>query len=815
MEFKLFTNLEIEKNSVFEITSHKAEIGTFGGIYDHRLGSINGVECATCNQISTCAGHMAFVKLCIPVLNPLLYKHIIIFLKLFCFECNVYIIDINDVQKNFVKTYQTMLLRFENNACKTCGKKCGKITYNRQDNHKITMNGKQVFQKEIIQVLDLFDDNIVEHMKCSSPKSFYFINLPVLPINNRVVTESGGVRVDADPTIIYIDIIKKNNKIKEYNLMIIEDPSTAEKLNVLIHVEYKRIIYKLQYLFDNSLTKCVHSNNRLIVSIKENISGKCGLIRNTILGKRVANSARSVISPGVGLKINEIGVPMHIAKNLTNKMYVSKHNISAIRKQIRLDQKDFGVSDNVINDDTLVNTSDCKYIYKIINGNDRIKIDPNKIQVGDCLEKVLENGDLVFVNRQPTLSTSSFFALKAKIHGHKTIQMPLSLTESYNADFDGDECNLHLSDRYNANVEQMYCSTVESNFFNFSTGKSNVCVVQDSVIALFNMSNTDKIDLCFLNEFVMNFPTICNDIDYKHLYAGSQLLQLVFENYTDLNFKYTKNNINGVITNVAKVVGTSKAIEISNRILILTNIWINFYGYSVTVSDFRVDIKDVYKYDDDKIISKENNRVLYTCNDNSDSDSDSDSDGDGDGDGDIDVDNLRIVLNNNRNMHMRNFMQQQSTSNKILQLILSGAKGKLTNFLQLFVNLGQTMPIIKQREYGGNVGKIISQGYILSNFVHGISKAEYLNHSIIGRDAIIASSLSTSSSGYLNRKVISLCANLKNDYLTYVRDDEMVINFKCPLNSYLPQNSTDTCSLISDIAMFKKNIIFESAANIT
>ena len=76
------------------------------------------------------------------------------------------------------------------------------------------------------------------------------------------------------------------------------------------------------------------------------------------------------------------------------------------------------------------------------------------------MERHLNDGDFVLFNRQPSLHKMSIMGHKIRIMPYSTFRLNLSVTSPYNADFDGDEMNLHVPQTEEARTEEYACATV-------------------------------------------------------------------------------------------------------------------------------------------------------------------------------------------------------------------------------------------------------------------------------------------------------------------------------------------------------------------
>ena len=169
----------------------------------------------------------------------------------------------------------------------------------------------------------------------------------------------------------------------------------------------------------------------------QRLKGKQGRFRGNLSGKRVDFSSRTVISPDPNLRIEQVGVPVHVAKILTYPEKVHHANIALMRKLVT-NGSDVHPGANFV--ETTFNGAKTKKFLKYGN---RKKIAAD-LRPGDVIERHMMDGDVVLFNRQPSLHRVSIMCHRAKIQQGRTFRFNECVCTPYNADFDGDEMNLHL-----------------------------------------------------------------------------------------------------------------------------------------------------------------------------------------------------------------------------------------------------------------------------------------------------------------------------------------------------------------------------------
>src|SRR3990167_8814526 len=171
-------------------------------------------------------------------------------------------------------------------------------------------------------------------------------------------------------------------------------------------------------------------NVKAVKSLLAMLKGKKGLFRYYLLGKRVGGSARGVIRNDPDLTFGSVAVPNIFAPNLTLIIGVTIFNKHIV--------------------DKLWDNGRISFIQYRSQGFILKRVDPNMIKtgarprVGDKVYRWIQNGDVLIANRQPTLHKQGFMGQIVQMTDGKSIGIPISVTLSYNADFDGDEMNLHV-----------------------------------------------------------------------------------------------------------------------------------------------------------------------------------------------------------------------------------------------------------------------------------------------------------------------------------------------------------------------------------
>ena len=297
ISFGLFRADELKRFSVCHITSSK--LAGEGSIYDERLGVMTvNKQCVTCGEtFEKCPGHFGHIELNDIIIHPLYYRNVINFLKCICFNCARVIVSFDHLVLYGInkwvgeKRFLAILDRVNRiDCCCHCNESVPNVTYCLVDNVIHVSHGKEKIIMRDVRVKEIFDrvpDAEVQLLgfnpKQMHPSSLVLTCLPVLPTRSRPFIIQGGNVGDDDLTIQYQEIIKANNYLAQSDVLLSEKK----------RVKYiQNLRFRIKTLFNNSKGKAKHSSGREIKGLKERISGKEGIIRCNLLGKRVNQSAR-------------------------------------------------------------------------------------------------------------------------------------------------------------------------------------------------------------------------------------------------------------------------------------------------------------------------------------------------------------------------------------------------------------------------------------------------------------------------------------------------------------------------------------------
>ena len=855
IDFGVLSAKHILKLSVCEISS-KSLTGS-NSLYDPKMGSLDGQPCITCGETDLCPGHFGHINLTEPVIHPLMYRFVINILKCFCFKCGklsvpLKLLELHNIEKYTKRKrfdYIVKLVSSHRKLCEECKYVKPKIVLNISEN---IIQAKWVIEKkEIVEhmtdvkILAIFKRIKEADVKILGfdtnrfhPTSLILTRLLVLPPSCRPYIMADGHPFDDDLTLQYLDIVKCTLQLKKP----LDEKKRTKYLNA--------IRFRIHSLMDNSHEKAKHTNGRPMKCIKKRISGKEGQVRSNLMGKRVDKSGRSVIGPDPTLKVNTIAIPRRIANNLTFPEIAYSQNIESLQKLVNTNRAKivvrrgrkiklkyalwkFGTrllcDDIIIRGEGEIDPTQCIIkdgwcvctdgtrirAIKVTNDNtpvlspgDRvirnfqfIRVEYKekrefKLMLGDVVERYLRTGDYVLLNRQPTLHKGSMLAKKIVVQDDEmTIRMNLATTSTFNADFDGDEMNIHVPASYTSLAELKLLSETRQNLISPQSSKPNIKIVQDALLSVYLMS-TDKLRLkkhqwCDLMMHLDADTVSKKQKQIGDVYWSHQLISMFLPFDFDFNYKgvviengiYQRGSIskqhltsshNCIIRLLCKEYGENVCAEFINNIQFVANSYLMIRGFTIGISDCVVKRKKQIKRAISKCIIEADMASQNTTHPL------------------IREMKVSAALSRARDLGMKIAKESLNDSNNFTKTVESGSKGNFFNIAQIVGLLGQQnlkgkriFPLLNNKtrtlpHYRFNIKnqKMMyrSHGFITRSFSQGLSPRDYFFHAMTGREGVTDTAVRTATSGYIQRKMVKLMEELKvcNDYTVRNSQDTIV-----------------------------------------
>jgi len=502
---------EIRNNSVVEITKNetydnKNDTPIIKGMFDLRMGTTEiGKVCNTCGQNNAkCPGHFGHIEIARPIYHYHFIDITLKILKCICFRCSRLLVNPDLPQFNTIKSKKNKQ-RFKDitelaGKVKMCGQEtedgcgCQQPDRYKQDGiagivaiWKNLGDQGQHTQKLTAEYVKCLFEKIVEEdyvflgfdRKWCQPAWLICTVLPVPPPAVRPSAKKQGdsQRMEDDLTNKLSEIIKYNNMLKDK----IEKNAREDLIDDFTDL----VQYHVATMIDNDIPSVAKSSckcsGRPLKSIQQRLKGKEGRIRSNLMGKRVDFSARSVITPDPNIAIDQLGVPMRIATNLTYPDIVNKYNHEKLQQAVINGPLIWPGAKSVIQKKTR------KITLSATNKNDMI------LENGDIVHRHLMDGDYVLFNRQPSLHKMSMMGHRVVVMSGNTFRLNVSVTPPYNADFDGDEMNMHVPQSIESVAELINLASVNHQIISPRENKPIITIVQDTLLGIYKLTHSEMI----------------------------------------------------------------------------------------------------------------------------------------------------------------------------------------------------------------------------------------------------------------------------------------------------------------------------------
>ena len=558
VQFGVFSSTETQQASVQEITLPQTmdnQDYQVKGLLDPFLGTIDKTsQCMTCQSTMTnCIGHFGHINLHQPVYHVGFITHVKKVLECVCYYCSRLklkeVIGVTNNIKSIPSKIKSNKHRFKKihevlkskTLCEHCDRK--QPVY-RRDGLNLQTWFKQADQEKtqltaqhVINILSKVSDLDVYILgmnpKFVRPEQLLLTSLPCPPPQVRPSITMDMGRGEDDLTHKLADIIKANDNLRK-----------CESEGAPNHV-VQEFIQLLQYhvatYMDNDISgqpQALQKSGRPLKSIRARLKGKEGRLRGNLMGKRVDFSARTVITGDPNLSIDEVGVPISIAKNLTFPEMAMSYNIEQLQELVRRGPHMHPGASYVIKDTG--ERIDLRYTR---NSGDII------LQYGYIVERHLRNGDIVIFNRQPSLHKMSMMGHKVRVMpAGSTFRLNLSVTSPYNADFDGDEMNMHVPQSLGARAEIQELCMVPKQIITPQSNRPCMGIVQDTLCGIRKMTLRDVfINESFIHDLLMWVPEWDGTVPVPaiikpiKLWTGKQIVSLIIPRAINLQLLHSQH----------------------------------------------------------------------------------------------------------------------------------------------------------------------------------------------------------------------------------------------------------------------------------
>jgi DNA-directed RNA polymerase III subunit RPC1 len=834
------------------------------GVLDPHLGtSSRSSLCETCGlDIKECVGHFGYIHFELPVFHIGYLKNIIEILQRICKSC-AKILLLPSETASYLRRFRNPNLEVlvRKKLYKDIGEKCKKVA---KCPHCNDINGavKKVAVLKLVHEKYKSKAKETEELREEFHKGFdeaLHYNNDLRPYISKAQEDLNPLRVlelfreipESDVELLDMDprVTRPEQLVMTHMLVppLCIRPSVASDLNTTeddLSTTMSRIIHlngliqdlikkgqgvdtlmdqwdQLQAeaaLYINSEQPGIQAKatSKTLRSLCQRLKGKYGRFRGNLSGKRVDFSGRTVISPDCNLELYQVGIPELQAKVLTYPERVSRYNIDRLRALVRNGPEVHPGANYLIPADQ----PNMKKFLKFGNRDDVAK----NLKIGDIVERHLMDGDYVLFNRQPSLHRLSIMCHVARILPYRTLRFNPIDCAPYNADFDGDEMNIHVPQTEEARAEAANLMGLLHNLVTPRNGEPVIACNQDFLTAAWKLSRKnmffDRSEFCMLCSYMgiedrkidLPPPTILKPIE---MWTGKQLFSLLIKpnketevfvnletaakNYSEkgehlcINDGYVcfRNSylISGnldkkLLGGDSKVslfyflmrnYGVAYAAACMARVARVGSRWLMNHGFSIGIDDVmpsdRVTRKKAellergYKVCEDYIKQFQEGKLEPQPGCNADQ-------------------TLEVILNKElsdiRTEAGNMCLGELHFLNAPLTMAVCGSKGSVINISQMVACVGQ-QAVNGSRIQNGFINRTLphfplfsrkpdAKGFVQNSFFTGLLPTEFFFHTMAGREGLVDTAVKTAETGYMQRRLMKALEDLSTQYDNSVRN---------------------------------------------
>ena len=535
------SNLSTEakkKMSVINVTSPSLDPNDDNGVNSRWMGVTEDVQCNKCERgLMSCQGHYGLIEFPADakIYHPLQMQYVILVLRSVCRGCAEMLLSDEELDAigvegldlhsrlKLISKHSESVGRCQTVICGKTPESCIECSPNPEYLLKPSVDKQKVFWRlkgekgkeneksmkinDVFKILSCISRETADklgYQNPAHPKDMILESILVPPVCVRFPMKQGATRGSNRLNEKYATIVKRVNDLGARGASVTEDKILA-------------LATAVKDIMTSPENQTGKMSNAQAVSYKNMLNGKGGAIRGNVTAKRVALSARTVVTPEANADSDEAGVPDILARHLTVDETVNSLNREAMVKLLAEDKI------------THINN-------RVLHRTERV------IKIGDSVSRRLQNGDYVMLNRQPSLHKESMMSFRVKLVPGYTFRLHLSATSPYNADFDGDEMNLHLPQTLEAMSELREIASIKSCMMNAQSNRPNVGLVYDATVAAFLLTDASTLvkETLFMDSLtMMQNPPVLSELQAKveaqgQLFRTSVRSQLVIEGDTEI-----------------------------------------------------------------------------------------------------------------------------------------------------------------------------------------------------------------------------------------------------------------------------------------
>ncbi|MEE6211030.1 DNA-directed RNA polymerase subunit A' [Salarchaeum sp. III] len=633
----------------------------------------------------------------------------------------------------------------------------------------------------------------------SRPEWMILTVLPVPPVTARPsITLDNGQRSEDDLTHKLVDIIRINQRFMENR--------EAGAPQLIIEDLWELLQYHVTTFMDNEISgtpPARHRSGRPLKTLSQRLKGKEGRFRGSLSGKRVNFSARTVISPDPTLSLNEVGVPNRVATEMTQTMVVNDQNIERARRYVRNGPETHPGANYVKRPDgrrVRVTEKVCEELAE-------------RVEQGWEVQRHLIDGDIIIFNRQPSLHRMSIMAHEVVVMPYKTFRLNTVVCPPYNADFDGDEMNMHALQNEEARAEARVLMRVQEQILSPRFGENIIGAIQDHISGMYlltddnpSFNETQALDL--LRETRINeLPDPAGEEeDGTPYWTGRQLFSELLPDDLNLEFTGTTGDqvviedgqlVEGtiaedevgeygseIVDTITKVYGNTRSRIFINEVAALAMRAIMHFGFSIGIDDETISSEARDRIDESVDNAYGRVQELIETYEN----------------GDLESLPGRTVDETLEMKIMQTLSKARDSAGDIAEddfdddnpavvMAESGARGGMLNLTQMAGMVGQ-QAVRGERINRGYENRTLSHfpenelsaeshGFVENSYADGLTPTEFFFHAMGGREGLVDTAVRTSKSGYLQRRLINALSELETQYDGTVRDtSDTIVQFE-------------------------------------
>ncbi|EJD55108.1 beta and beta-prime subunits of DNA dependent RNA-polymerase [Auricularia subglabra TFB-10046 SS5] len=839
-EIKAYSVAKIEFPEVMDETGQRPKQG---GLMDPRMGTIDrNFKCQTCGEgMAECPGHFGHIELARPVFHVGFLVKVKKILECICVNCGKLKADTSD--PNFADKVrhvrdpkQRMAIVWNHckskMVCETDEPKdedqeanaelaeikkghggCGHVqplirkeglklflVYKKSKDEDEMQDKRMFMPAEVHNTLKKIPDSDLALLGLSEayarPDWMILTVLPVPPppVRPSIAVDGGAMRSEDDLTYKLGDILKASMAVRR-----------CEQEGAPAHVitDHEQLLqFHVATYMDNDIAgipQALQKSGRPVKAIRARLKGKEGRLRGNLMGKRVDFSARTVITGDPNLELDQVGVPRSIAMTLTYPERVTPYNIEYLQTLVRNGPREYPGARYVVRDT-----------------GERIDLRYNKkadafLQYGWIVERHLKDGDYVLFNRQPSLHKMSMMSHRVKIMPYSTFRLNLSVTPPYNADFDGDEMNMHIPQSEETRAELSQIAWVPRQIISPQANKPVMGIVQDTLCGIRKLTLRDTfLDWHAVQNILLWVPDWDGTIPTpailkpKPLWTGKQILSLaiprginiarssdppssnpltddgmLIENGDILYGVVDKKTVGAAQGGLIHVVFREKGPEVCRGLFTglqtVVNYWLFHNGFSIGIGDTIADkgtmayVKErigkaranVQQLQDDAHMARLKAKPGMTIRETFERE-------------------VERELNQARDDTGQSAQKSLKDDNNVKQMVTAGSKGSFINISQMSVFVGQqsvegkripfgfkhrTLPHFTKDDFSPE-----ARGFVENSYLRGLTPQEFFFHAMAGREGLIDTAVKTAETGYIQRRLVKALEDVTVCYDGTVRN---------------------------------------------